>query len=223
MLLRSIGEYEMIGTSFKFKGKTIGCFTVLRRAPKVPGTYLTVKWEVRCNICKKKLILTNSSLKLGICKPNRARCHWIPGHPLGHTYQGMISRCYEPNAHGYKNYGGRGIKVCKRWKYAFYYFIQDMMPTWKPELTLDRINVNKGYSKNNCRWATRKEQRVNSRNIRMITFKGKTMCYSDWERYNGWKPGNISERLDRGWSDIEAITTPIRITKTSGFSNKNHQ
>lgn len=73
----------------------------------------------------------------------------------------MWTRCTNPNVKSYKDYGGRGVQVCERWK-NFEHFLADMgeRPTAR---TLDRKNVNGDYKKSNCRWATRKEQAMNTR------------------------------------------------------------
>lgn len=77
------------------------------------------------------------------------------------SWANMRARCNNPNHHRYKSYGGRGIKVCKRWN-DFKKFFIDMGP--RPEgMTLDRMDVNKNYCKANCRWATDAEQRANKR------------------------------------------------------------
>lgn len=79
------------------------------------------------------------------------------------TWQGMIQRCTDPNAISYKNYGRRGVRVCDRWLKSFNNFFEDMGPKPTPKHTLDRKDNNKGYSPDNCKWATRLEQSINKR------------------------------------------------------------
>lgn len=82
--------------------------------------------------------------------------------PLYPTWSQMKSRCYDPKATGYPNYGGRGIKVCSRWRKSFVAFAEDVSPRPKG-VTLDRINNDGNYEPGNVRWATRREQNLNSR------------------------------------------------------------
>ena len=93
-------------------------------------------------------------------------------HPIYEVWAGMRDRCNNPRNSAFHRYGGRGIKVCPRWDdYAC--FERDMLDTWKPGLTLDRKNNDKGYSKANCRWATMTEQGRNKSNTAfMNTPKG---------------------------------------------------
>ena len=79
----------------------------------------------------------------------------------------MKVRCDNPNATGYANYGGRGIKVCDRWRTSFAAFLADMGPKPSPKHSIDRIDNDRGYERGNCRWATPKEQRRNSRTFVM--------------------------------------------------------
>jgi hypothetical protein len=87
----------------------------------------------------------------------------------------MKERCYNPNAINYADYGGRGISVCPRWRESFEDFYKDMGPRPGPGYSIERKNVNAGYSKGNCRWATRKEQDRNKRNNRLVEFEGRTL------------------------------------------------
>ncbi len=89
--------------------------------------------------------------------------HGMTGHPVYKAWEDMKSRCYNSRRYGYGNYGGRGIKVCDSWKNNSSLFIADMLPTWRPGLQLDRIDVNGNYEPSNCRWATASQNMKNRR------------------------------------------------------------
>lgn len=140
-------------------------------------------------------------------------------HGMRHTkifgvWTAMLARCSNPNCAAYKNYGARGILVSERW-HEFASFYADMgLP--KPGETLDRIDNNKGYSKDNCRWATRLEQGRNKRNNRILTAQGESKTMSDWAETTGLKLSTIWARINKGWSEHDAVTTPL-ITKRAGI------
>lgn len=88
----------------------------------------------------------------------------------------MKTRCYNSNCPEYENYGGRGIKICNEWRDSFKNFLDwSMNNGYKKELTIDRINVNEGYSPKNCRWATKVEQARNRRNNITVDFASMTL------------------------------------------------
>src|SRR5450631_1026504 len=98
--------------------------------------------------------------------------------PLYYIWQTMKQRCNNPNATAYKSYGAKGIKICEGWN-DFWNFVEDMGE--RPlGMTLDRIDNNKGYSKENCRWATRKEQALNRATNKYITYNNITLTIKEW-------------------------------------------
>lgn len=125
------------------------------------------------------------------------------------AWQHMIQRCTNPNNHAYKSYGGRGIRVCKRWL-KFENFIKDVGLAPSKLHTLDRYPDNDGHYKPvNVRWATWSQQNANKRTSGSI--KGKSACY--WSRLLGGNRLLVTKRLARGWSKRRAITEPIQINK----------
>ena len=130
---------------------------------------------------------------------------------LGTLYDHMYRRCYNKESKAYKYYGNRGIKICNEWlmdRKQFYKWAFENGYT--ADLTIDRIDVNKGYSPDNCRWVTVKEQNSNKRNNRFLTYKGQTLTFTQWEEKLGLYKGALRDRIDRyGWSVIKALETPV--------------
>ena len=133
--------------------------------------------------------------------------HEMYGTPTYRSWMSMIQRCTSPSARSYENYGARGIKVCKRWLHKFDYFFEDMGVRLKGK-TLERINNNGGYTKANCRWATRAEQSVNRRSNRLLTFRNKTQPMSVWSKELNISYSTLVGRKTHGWSDERALSTP---------------
>lgn len=128
------------------------------------------------------------------------------------SYINMRSRCLNVSKHkAAKCYRDRPVKLCKRWlKGGFKIFLKDMGV--KPSLnhSLDRVdNNNLVYSPDNCRWATPKQQMLNSRVSTYITYEGKTLNITQWAEYLGIKFGALTSRLNRDWSVKRALSTPI--------------
>lgn len=131
-------------------------------------------WEFICH-CGKRFKTVGSQVSTGHTKSCgcSTRSHGDHGTLFYKRWVGMRNRCLNVNDKQYKHWGGRGIKICKRWE-EYLNFKEDMFESFKPELSLDRINVNGDYSPENCRWATIIEQNRNKRNNTLIdTPKGK--------------------------------------------------
>lgn len=118
-------------------------------------------------------------------------------------------RCHNPNCRDYPYYGGRGIKVCQRWRDSFENFLLDM--GIRPDgMTLERLDNDGDYSPENCVWAPRSAQSANTRYAKQITWQGETHCVAEWERLKGFTPGTLKARLGTlGYSLEDAFNKPV--------------
>lgn len=126
------------------------------------------------------------------------------------TWKDMTKRCEYEKHRYFSDYGGRGIKVCTRWRESFTAFLEDMGRKPTPKHSLDRINNNGNYEPSNCRWATPREQAANTRRNQNLTAFGNTFCVSEWVRITGLTKGTIMARLKKGWSHEETLTRQPR-------------
>ncbi len=116
------------------------------------------------------------------------------------SWKAMKSRCFGVNTNQYKDYGGRGIKICKRWlgKNGFKMFLLDMGTRPSYEYSLDRYpNVNGDYKPSNCRWATEEQQKRNKRTNHWVEYKGQKMVLQDLAKILGLKPRTLHSRFKR--------------------------
>lgn len=135
------------------------------------------------------------------------RIHGMTGTPEYSTWKNMVNRCTNIKDRRYKDYGGRGITICAGWLRSFEVFYADMGD--KPDtMTIDRKDNDKGYSKENCRWATRSQQARNTRNSTYITLNGKTQTIGDWADAIGIKYHTLYQRLNKlGWTVERALSS----------------
>lgn len=119
----------------------------------------------------------------------------------------MRDRCNNPRRKQWKDYGGRGIKVCERWN-DFTAFLADMGERPSNKHSIERRDNERGYEPNNCYWATRTQQNHNKRNNVQITFNGETHVLTEWARRLQMSHKSISRRLKQGWSVEATLTTP---------------
>ncbi len=180
--------------------------------------YGNLRWLCLC-YCGKEIIIRGDSLKSGNTKScgclKKEGNNFKHGHSTKNktsktynSWYGMIQRCANPNTINYKDYGGNGTIVCKRWL-KFENFLEDMgeVPIGK---SIDREDNHKAYCKENCRWSTRKEQQRNRRNNRLITFNGKIQCISAWSEEYNICPYVLRSRLNIGWSIKKSLNTPVK-------------
>ena len=130
--------------------------------------------------------------------------------PEYQIWAAMKRRCYNPNVADYYLYGGRGIRVCDRWRDSFKAFFEDMGKRPEGGYSLDRINSSGDYTPENCRWATALEQRWNRRDTKFVSFNGVSKPLGEWARIYGISVSRLCIRLWRGWSVERALTEPLQ-------------
>lgn len=123
------------------------------------------------------------------------------------SWLSMKARCSNPRNNEYHRYGKRGISVCERWL-DFKNFIEDMGLKPGSSYSIDRINSKGNYEPGNCRWASAKEQALNSSRCKFLEFNGSRLNIADWARKTGIKHTTISFRLRSGWSIERTLLTP---------------
>lgn len=137
---------------------------------------------------------------------------------LENIYYAMTYRCHNPNCAIYYKYGAKGIKVCDEWrddKFKFYDWA--MSHGYKENLSIDRIDNSKGYSPDNCRWATNKQQSNNRTSNHLVEINGEIHSIAEWADLVGIKQETIYKRLKSGWTNERAVFTPI------DFKKRNHK
>ena len=182
----------------------------------------STKWlcECQCGIIR---VVSGHSLKrgrsssCGCLKIDKITTHGLHKTPTYRIWTGIKRRCTNPNAKDYPCYGGRGITVCDRWMHSFENFLSDMGV--RPEgLQIDRIDNEKGYSKENCRWVTAKVN-CNNRRCNRIEYNGNNLTVAEWSDRLNITTGTLRKRLKSGWSIDKIMNTGLGETKAGRYSN----
>ncbi len=172
-------------------------------------------WECAC-YCGKSVIVSGKDLKSG----NTRSCGCLrrenqPNRTHGKTetreyriWTNIKTRCLNVGTPAYKHYGGRGIRICKRWELSFEAFLTDM--GLSNGLSIERRDNEKGYSPGNCYWATQEQQQNNRRNNRLYELNGEALTIRGWSNKCGVSYSVIAQRLNRlKWPLARAISTPV--------------
>jgi len=167
-------------------------------------------WKCLCK-CGQISKVQGNALRNGKslkCKFCSSKTHGMENTSTYVIWAGMKQRCMNPKAPSYKWYGALGVRVCDEWL-IFENFLKDMGE--RPiGMSLDRIDSNKNYCKENCRWATSKQQIRNRRMTKMHSLNNESMALGDWADKYGINVRRVQQRLNAGWELRDAITKPIR-------------
>jgi hypothetical protein len=201
-------------------GQTFGRLTVVEYAGRDQRSWSLWKCVCSCGGVPPGLISTGA-----LCSGNTSSCgclqrerasahrfkHGQTDTPEHGIWKGMKRRCLNEKNPAYKNYSGRGIRICERWlgPDGFSNFLADMGARPGPGYTLERKDNDGPYSPENCYWATRTQQARNKRNNRLLTYRGLTLCVAGWAERLGMKSQVIRDRLYWGWSVEDTLATPV--------------
>jgi hypothetical protein len=125
------------------------------------------------------------------------------------TWLKMKERCYNPRAINFERYGARGITVCDEWRNCFEQFLADMGNKPSPKHSIERVDNMAGYSKENCKWVTMKEQNRNRRSNHYVEYKGQTKSAAQWAEDLKIPHQTLLIRLNAGWAVDLAMETPV--------------
>lgn len=205
-----------MGRFIDLTGKTFGRLTVIERAES-DRNGLT-QWRCRCS-CGSVIVTRSQDLRRGASKSCGCRTrevtadrnlrHGMAGTRPYRIWKNMKTRCFNPRSKSYSNYGGRGITVCEKWANSFEAFWEDMGPTYKDGLELDRIDPNGNYEPGNCRWVDKKTQNRNTRANRVVDSPLGAMPLSELAELTGINYGTLKSRANRGLP-FEKLIAPVQ-------------
>lgn len=216
-----MSEYIKLSRNAKdITGKRFGRLVALGPVGRAGGEKIV--WRCRCD-CGKETDVRAGDL----CKGNTRSCgclrreitssrrktHGMTMSIIYDIWQNAKTRCANPDAWNYANYGGRGIVVCREWMHdfqSFYDYVSGLPGYGEDGLQIDRINNDGNYEPGNVMWSSRSEQCRNRRNNVMLTHDGKTQCQAAWSAELGIDQRTISMRLRLGWTVERALTQPVR-------------
>lgn len=204
-------------------GRVYGRLTIIKRVP-TPKHLRVTHWECKCE-CGNLIVTSRPNLITGhttscgcyareLISGNKYReTHNESTTRLYYVWQNMKQRCYDESLENYKDYGGRGIKICDEWMEYANFANWAKANGYKNNLSIDRIDVNGDYKPTNCRWVTMKQQNRNKTTTRYIELKGVKKSVGEWSEILNIPISTIINRLDRGCDAEEALNTNYRRRK----------
>lgn len=182
-------------------GSRFGLLTVIREANDNSSRKA---WQCMCD-CGKTLVVSGGNIRRQqSCGCDRGR-HRLHGTRTYTIWAGIVQRCCNPNYHSFDRYGGRGITLSDEWK-DFATFVRDMGECPSTDMSIDRIDNDRGYERGNCRWATRSQQQRNRRTNRVIAHAGHSKTLAEWSESLGIKYSTLCARIRRGWNTERAFS-----------------
>ena len=176
-------------------------------------------WLCKCDCGNESIVLKNSltSNRTRSCgcyykesRLNASKKHGMTHSRLYAVWANMIRRCNNPKANDWKFYGAKGVTVCDEWKHFSGFYEWAKKTGYKDDLTIDRIDNNGNYCPDNCRWANWDIQMNNTTRNHYIEVNGVVKTAIQWCREKGISPSTFYYRINKGWTDVDAIVTPLR-------------
>jgi len=205
-------------------GEKFGSLTVLKYVGNSPGKAKIALWLCRCDCGVEKTfygtVLRSGGTSSCGCesseKISQARkSHGMSKSATFNTWKAMKGRCLNPSNPDFHLYGARGVTVCDRWVDSFTAFVEDM--GIRPDgMSLDRIDPNKDYEKDNCRWASSFDQANNKRNSRFVEFEGRKITIAQLAKMIGVKYRYLYNKIDKYEGSIDEFIDEF--IKENGFS-----
>lgn len=202
-------------------GEKYGRLTAVERLPAKSKKDTNARWFCRCD-CGRATVAYGQDLARGKMKScgclnaERIMQHGMSQTHVYSVWRMMLQRCENPKSPAYPNYGGRGIRVCDEWRDFERFFLD--MGNRPAGYSIDRIDVDGPYCKENCRWATTAQQANNKRRNRVIEFRGRRQTLAEWADELGLDWHTIRSRLDNyGWSVERALSERPRRTALHEF------
>jgi hypothetical protein len=206
----------MANRRLNLTGVTFGYLTAVEPVGATPNGLIIWKFTCVCgesvervgsNILrdKKKGVTSSCGCKAPLVTHNLSRKFG----KLHRVWVSMRQRCRNPNNKDYVNYGARGIDVCESWESFENFHSWALSTGYREKVTIERIDVDKGYSPDNCTWVANEKQALNTRKIRTFPVNGKRMTFREISEMTGTNIQTLKSRLQTGWS-IEEMVTGVR-------------